>query len=35
VIAGQTYYYVATAVDSGNNQSGYSGEAQATVPTTI
>jgi hypothetical protein len=35
VIAGQTYYYVATAVDTSNNQSGYSGEAQATVPTTI
>jgi len=32
VTAGQTYYYVATAVDTSNNQSSYSGEAQATVP---
>jgi hypothetical protein len=33
VQAGQTYYYVATAVDSGSNESAYSGQAQAAVPT--
>ena len=33
VTAGQTYYYVATAVDGSNNESGYSTQAQATVPT--
>jgi hypothetical protein len=32
VAAGQTYYYVCTAVDSSNNQSTYSDEAAATVP---
>ncbi len=32
VTAGQTYYYVATAVDSSNNESSYSNEASATVP---
>lgn len=32
VQAGQTYYYVATAVDSNNNESAYSNEAQATIP---
>ena len=32
VLAGQTYYYVATAVDINNNESTYSNEAQATVP---
>ena len=35
VTAGQTYYYVTTAVDTSNNQSAYSTQAQATVPTTI
>jgi len=32
VLAGQTYYYVATAVDSANAESSYSNEALATVP---
>ena len=32
VAAGQTYYYVATAVDNSNNESAYSTEAQAVVP---
>lgn len=32
VLAGQTYYYVATAVDNANNESAYSGQAQAVVP---
>ena len=32
VQAGQTYYYVATAVDNANNESAYSGQAQAVVP---
>jgi len=32
VQAGQTYYYVATAVDNNNNESAYSGQAQAAVP---
>jgi fibronectin type 3 domain-containing protein len=32
VQAGQTYYYVATAVDSNNNESAYSNEASVTVP---
>ena len=32
VQAGQTYYYVVTAVDAGNNSSVYSNEAQAVVP---
>lgn len=31
--AGQTYYYVTTAVDSNNAESGYSNEATAVVPT--
>ena len=35
VATGQTYYYVTTAVDNNNNQSGYSNQAQATVPTDI
>lgn len=35
VAAGQTYYYVTTAVDNSNNQSAYSNQAQATVPTDI
>lgn len=33
VQAGQTYYYVATTVDSNNNESAYSTQTQATVPT--
>ena len=33
VQAGQTYYYVTTAVDSGGLESGYSNEAPATIPT--
>jgi len=32
VQASQTYYYVATSVDSNNNESVYSNEAHATVP---
>lgn len=32
VSAGQTYYYVATAVNSSNQESGYSNQATATVP---
>jgi hypothetical protein len=35
VTAGQTYYYVITAVNTSNQQSGYSTQTQATVPTTI
>lgn len=30
--AGQTYYYVATAVDTSSNESGYSSQALANVP---
>jgi hypothetical protein len=33
VLAGQTYYYVATAVDINNNESGYSAQTAATIPT--
>ena len=33
VNAGSTYYYVATAVDTSNNESSYSNQASATVPT--
>lgn len=32
VQGGQTYYYVCTAVDNNNDQSGYSNETQAIVP---
>ena len=32
VQSGQTYYYVATAVDGSGNESAYSNEAQAIVP---
>jgi fibronectin type 3 domain-containing protein len=33
VLAGQTYYYVLTAVDTSGNESGYSTQAAATIPT--
>jgi fibronectin type 3 domain-containing protein len=33
VISGQTYYYVATAVDASSNESAYSNQVQAVVPT--
>jgi hypothetical protein len=33
VTAGQTYYYVATAVDGGGGESGYSNQAKAVIPT--
>jgi hypothetical protein len=33
VVSGQTYYYVATAVDANSNESGYSNQAQAVIPT--
>lgn len=32
VQAGETYYYVATAADSGGGESGYSNEAVAAIP---
>lgn len=32
VQAGRTYYYVSTAVDSNNNESVYSNQAQAVIP---
>jgi hypothetical protein len=32
VLPGQTYYYVATAVDSSGNESVYSNEAVTTIP---
>jgi hypothetical protein len=32
VVSGQTYYYVATAVDSDSNESGYSTQVQAVIP---
>jgi fibronectin type 3 domain-containing protein len=32
VVSGTTYYYVATAVDSGGVESAYSTEATATIP---
>jgi len=32
VVSGQTYYYVATAVDAGSNESGYSNQATAVIP---
>lgn len=33
VLAGQTYYYVTTAVNSNNVESAYSNQAQAVIPT--
>jgi fibronectin type 3 domain-containing protein len=33
VASGQTYYYVATAVDGSSAESGYSNQAQAVIPT--
>jgi hypothetical protein len=33
VLAGQTYYYVVTAVDGSGNESVYSNQAQAVIPT--
>jgi hypothetical protein len=33
VAAGQTYYYVATAVDTSGNESAYSNQTQANIPT--
>jgi len=33
VVSGQTYYYVATAVNSESVESGYSNQAQAAIPT--
>jgi hypothetical protein len=33
VTSGLTYYYVATAVDSSSNESGYSNQTQAIIPT--
>jgi len=33
VVAGRTYYYVVTAVDGSSNESGYSNESAALVPT--
>jgi hypothetical protein len=33
VVAGQTYYYVTTAVDGSSVESGYSNQAQAVIPT--
>jgi fibronectin type 3 domain-containing protein len=33
VQAGQTYYWVATAVDANNVESSFSNQASATVPT--
>jgi len=33
ILAGQTYYYVATTVDGNGMESGYSNEAQSVIPT--
>jgi len=32
VVSGQTYYYVATAVDSESQESGYSNQTTAVIP---
>lgn len=33
VVSGQTYYYVATDVNSQSQESGYSNQVQAVIPT--
>ena len=33
VSAGRTYYYVTTAVDGSGNESGYSNQTKAVIPT--
>jgi fibronectin type 3 domain-containing protein len=33
VTSGQTYYYVTTAVDGSGNESGYSNQVRAVIPT--
>ena len=33
VVSGQTYYYVATAVNASSEESGYSNQVQAVIPT--
>jgi fibronectin type 3 domain-containing protein len=33
VTVGQTYYYVTTAVDGSGNESGYSNQVKAVIPT--
>jgi fibronectin type 3 domain-containing protein len=33
VVAGATYFYVTTAVDSSGNESSYSNQVQAVIPT--
>ena len=33
VVSGTTYYYVATAVNSSSEESGYSNQATAVIPT--
>jgi fibronectin type 3 domain-containing protein len=33
VTAGQTYHYVVTAVDASSNESGYSNQTTAVIPT--
>ena len=33
VVSGQTYFYVVTSLDNNNNESGYSAETEAMVPT--
>ena len=33
VVAGTTYFYVTTAVDSSGNESSYSNQVQAVIPT--
>jgi len=32
VASGQTYYYVVTSVDGNSNESGYSNQTQAVIP---
>lgn len=32
VVSGQTYYYVATAVNANSQESGYSDQVQAVIP---